>query len=140
MSKEVAGEDEGVTPTECIADGRAPVPDKMSFLKWQAWRRREGRRPTRRRDGRGLPTGEEIALWKAIVAEYYGETAEYDGEENEEDEDDDDEESSELEPHNLRLAGAVGPFFLSQYGRDSTLVHFSGHARTAFWVGLLELR
>ena len=89
MSKEVAGEDEGVTLSECIADGRVPVPDKMSFPKWQAWRRREGRRPTRRRDGRGLPTGEEVALWKAIMAEYYGED---DSEEEE------DEEFSELEP------------------------------------------
>ena len=42
MSKEVSGEDEGVTLSECIADGRVSVPERMSFPKWQAWRRGEG--------------------------------------------------------------------------------------------------
>ncbi|CAK9071601.1 unnamed protein product, partial [Durusdinium trenchii] len=101
MSKEVAGEEEGVTLSECIADGRVPVPDKMSFPKWQAWRRKEGRRPVKRKDGRGMRTDEEVALWKAIMMEYYGE------EDSEEDDDEEDEESSELEP--VRGPVVVGP-------------------------------
>ena len=35
MSKEVAGEGEGVTLLECIADGRVPQPERMSLSKWQ---------------------------------------------------------------------------------------------------------
>ena len=69
LSKEVAGEEEGVTLSECMADGRVPVPDKMSFPKWQAWRRKEGRRPVKRKDGRGMRTDEEVALWNAIMME-----------------------------------------------------------------------
>ena len=30
-SKEVSGEADGVTLAECLADGRVPVPDRMSF-------------------------------------------------------------------------------------------------------------
>ena len=85
MSKEVAGEAERVTFSECIADGPVPVPDKTTFPKWQA---KEGRRPVRKRDGRGMRTDEEVALWKAIMVEYYGE------EDSEEDDDEEDEESS----------------------------------------------
>ncbi|CAK9045581.1 Pro-Pol polyprotein [Durusdinium trenchii] len=88
MSKKVAGEAERVTFSECIADGRVPAPDKTTFPKWQAWRRKEGRRPVRKRDGRGMRTDEEVALWKAIMVEYYGE------EDSEEDDDEEDEESS----------------------------------------------
>ncbi|CAK9002134.1 Retrovirus-related Pol polyprotein from transposon 412 [Includes: Protease [Durusdinium trenchii] len=72
MSKEVADQPEGVTLGECIADGRAPVPEEMSFFKWPAWRKVEGKRPTRRRDGRGTTTVEEVALWRATMADLYG--------------------------------------------------------------------
>ena len=72
MSKEVADQPEGVTLGECIADGRVPVPEEMSFFKWQAWRKVEGKRPTRRRDGRGTTTVEEVALWRATMADLYG--------------------------------------------------------------------
>ena len=88
MSKEVSGEDEGVTLSECIADGRVPVPERMSFPKWQSWRRGEGRRPVLRRDGRGISTKDEVALWKATMVELYGA----------EDSDEDEEGSLELEP------------------------------------------
>ena len=88
MSKEVSGEDEGVTLSECIADGRVPVPERMSFPKWQSWRRGEGRRPVLRRDGRGISTKDEVALWKATMVELYGA----------EDSDEDEEASLELEP------------------------------------------
>ncbi|CAK9013328.1 Uncharacterized protein SCF082_LOCUS11888 [Durusdinium trenchii] len=93
MSKEVAGEAERVTFSECIADGPVPVPDKTTFPKWQA---KEGRRPVRKRDGRGMRTDEEVALWKAIMVEYYGE------EDSEEDDDEEDEESSDLDRVTLK--------------------------------------
>ncbi|CAK9039750.1 unnamed protein product [Durusdinium trenchii] len=89
MSREVAGEEEGVTLLEAIRDGRVPTPEEMTFPQWQAWRRAAGRRPTRRRDGRGLPTGEEVALWRSVMDELYGEgrAAELDeGDEEEEEE------------------------------------------------------
>ena len=89
MSREVAGEEEGVTLLEAIRDGRVPTPEEMTFPRWQAWRRAAGRRPTRRRDGRGLPTGEEVALWRSVMDELYGEgrAAELDeGDEEEEEE------------------------------------------------------
>ena len=97
MSKEVSGEDEGVTLSECIADGRVPVPERMSFPKWQAWRRGEGRRPVLRRDGRGISTKDEVALWKATMVELYGA----------EDSDEEDEGSDELEPDAAASALAV---------------------------------
>ena len=84
MSKEVAGENEEVTLSECIADGRVPRPERMSFPKWQAWRKDEGRRPEKKRDGRGLTTEEEVALWRSIMLELYGEPES--GEEEDEEE------------------------------------------------------
>ena len=88
MSKEVAGEPEGVTLSECIADGRVPVPDRMSFPKWQAWRKDEGKRPVKKRDGRGVRTADEVALWKATMDELYGMGSDdEEGEEEEEGED-----------------------------------------------------
>ena len=98
MSKEVSGEDEGVTLSECIADGRVSIPERMSFPKWQAWRRGEGRRPVLRRDGRGISTKDEVALWKATMVELYG------AEDSDEEED---EGSDELEPDAAASALAV---------------------------------
>ena len=99
MSKEVSGEDEGVTLSECIADGRVPVPDRMSFPKWQAWRRGEGRRPVLRRDGRGISTKDEVALWKSTMVELYGA--------EDSDDDEEDEGSLELKPDAAVSALAV---------------------------------
>ena len=72
-SKEVSGEADGVTLAECLADGRVPVPDRMSFPKWQQWRKAEGKRPTKRKDGVGLSTAEEVALWRATMEALYPE-------------------------------------------------------------------
>ena len=91
-SKEVSGEADGVTLAECLADGRVPVPDRMSFPKWQQWRKAEGRRPIKRKDGAGLSTAEEVALWRATMEALYGEK---EADEADESEDDD---SSELRP------------------------------------------
>lgn len=71
---------------------------------WQAWRRAEGRHPVKRKDGRGVKTGDEVALWKSIMEELYGGLSE----EEEEEED----SSPQLEPDAGQLAvvrpGAVG--------------------------------
>eukprot|EP00434_Breviolum_minutum_P016187 symbB.v1.2.014263.t1/scaffold1033.1/size247163/1 len=75
-SKEVSGEADGATLSQCLADGRVPVPDRMTFPKWQQWRKAEGRRPIKRKDGVGLSTAEEVALWRATMEELYGEDVE----------------------------------------------------------------
>eukprot|EP00435_Cladocopium_sp_Y103_P025492 s2360_g6.t1 len=72
------------------------MPEKMSFPKWQAWRRKEGRRPVKSKDGRGLSTAEEVALWKAIMVEYHGE--------DESEEEEGEASSSELEAVGAALA------------------------------------
>ena len=72
MSREVAGEEEGVTLLDAIDAGRIPRPVEMTFPRWQAWRRGDGRRPTVRRDGRGLTTPEEVEIWRSVMAHLYG--------------------------------------------------------------------
>ena len=84
-SKEVSGEADGVTLAECFADGRVPVPDRMSFPKWQQWRKAEGRRPTKRKDGVGLSTAEEVALWRTTMEALYGEKEADEADESEDD-------------------------------------------------------
>ena len=56
----------------------------MSFPKWQAWGKDEGGRPVKKRDGRGLTTEEEAALWRSIMSELYGEPESAEEEEEEE--------------------------------------------------------
>ncbi|CAL1170400.1 unnamed protein product [Cladocopium goreaui] len=73
MSTQVSGEAEGVTLLEAINAGRVPTPGELSFPQWQAWRRDEGRRPTVARDGRGIRTRDEVALWREVMAALYGE-------------------------------------------------------------------
>ena len=72
MSHDVAGEEEGVRLLDAINAGRIPRPAEMSFPRWQAWRRGEGRRPTARRDGRGLTTAEEVEIRRSVMAHLYG--------------------------------------------------------------------
>ena len=73
MSSQVAGEPEGVTLLDAINAGRVPTPGELKFPDWQAWRRGPGKRPTVRRDGRGLRTQEEVALWREVMTALYGE-------------------------------------------------------------------
>ena len=103
MSQEVSGEELGVTLLDCIRDGRVPRPEEMS---WQRWRKREGRRPTRRQDGRGMSTVEEVALWRAVTAELYGEDRIEDLEEEEEQ---DEEEEPEARPRLRPIPALMGP-------------------------------
>ena len=93
-SKEVSGEADGVTLSQCLADGRVPVSERMNFPKWQQWRKAEGRRPIKRKDGVGLTTAEEVALWRATMEELYGKDVAEAVEES--DDGEDEEESSEL--------------------------------------------
>ena len=69
----MSGEPEGVTLIDAIEAGRIPRPGELNFPQWQAWRRGEGMRPTMRRDGRGIPTADEVALWREVMAHFYGE-------------------------------------------------------------------
>ena len=107
MSQEVSGEELGVTLLDCIRDGRVPRPEEMSFPAWQRWRKREGRRPTRRQDGRGMSTVEEVALWRAVTAELYGEDRIEDLEEEEEEQDE--EEEPEARPRLRPIPALMGP-------------------------------
>ena len=120
MSQEVSGEELGVR------DGRVPRPEEMSFPAWQRWRKREGRRPTRRQDGRGMSTVEEVALWRAVTAELYGEDRIEDLEEEEEQ---DEEEEPEARPRLRPIPALMGPAEPDDETRPSPRpVGFAGEA------------
>jgi len=72
-SAEVAGEAAGVTLLECIQDGRVPDPGALNYQQWLRWRKVAGRRPTVRRDGRGLNNTQELALYRALLLALRGE-------------------------------------------------------------------
>ena len=72
-SAEVAGEAAGVTLLECIQDGRVPDPGALNYQQWLRWRKVAGRRPTVRRDGRGLNNTQELALYRAVMVALRGE-------------------------------------------------------------------
>ena len=72
MSSQVVGEPEGTTLIEAIDAGRVETPGELSFPQWQRWRKGPGKRPTVRRDGRGLSTKEEVDLWRAVMVHLYG--------------------------------------------------------------------
>ena len=57
-----------------IAEGRVPVPPLCDYREWLHWRRTEGKRPTKTGGDSHTTTGaEESVLWKAVLAELYGE-------------------------------------------------------------------
>ena len=72
MSSQVVGEPEGTTLVEAIDAGRVETPGELSFPQWQRWRKGPGKRPTVRRDGRGLSTKGEVDLWRAVMVHLYG--------------------------------------------------------------------
>ena len=72
-SAEVAGEPGGVTLLDCIRDGKIETPGPLSYHDWLKWRKGPGRRPGLRRDGRGLTSAKESALWRSVTEELYGE-------------------------------------------------------------------
>ena len=57
-----------------IAEGRVPVPPLCDYREWLHWWRTEGKRPTKTGGDSHTTTGaEESTLWKAMLAELYGE-------------------------------------------------------------------
>ena len=79
MSLEVSGQPEGVR---------------------QHWRKHEGRRPTKKKDGIARSTADEVKLWKELM-EFFHDIKSDDGEDDEEEEEEeekDKEESLELAP------------------------------------------
>ena len=108
MSAEVSGEPEGVTLIEAIDAGRVDTPGELNFPQWQAWRRGPGRRPTIRRDGRGLSTREEVDLWRRVMEHLYGEGRAGELEEQDEDEGADGAIVPTLEPIPPSPAGSAG--------------------------------
>ena len=72
-SAEVAGAPGGVTLLDCIRDGEIEAPGPLPYHDWLAWRKGPGRRPGLRRDGRGLSSAAEAALWRSTLEALYGE-------------------------------------------------------------------
>ena len=72
-SAEVAGAPGGVTLLDCIQSGEIVAPGPLAYHDWLAWRKGPGRRPGLRRDGRGLSSAKEAALWRSVTEILYGE-------------------------------------------------------------------
>ena len=89
MSFEVSGQPAGTTLIQAIEADIIPVPDPMSFPKWQRWRKHEGCRPTKKKDGIARSTADEVKLWKEVM-EFF-----HDIKSDEEDDDEDEEEEEE---------------------------------------------
>ena len=71
MARQVSGSDK--TLIDAIRDGEVPQPILMSWNAWQAWRSRAGRMPRQATDGYTVTRAQEVALWKAVMNELYGE-------------------------------------------------------------------
>ena len=71
MARQVSGSDK--TLIDAIRDGEVPQPILMSWNAWQAWRSRTGRMPRQATDGYTVSRAQEVALWKAVMNELYGE-------------------------------------------------------------------
>ena len=71
MARQVSGSDK--TLIDAIRDGEVPQPILMSWNAWQAWRSRAGRMPRQATDGYTVSRAQEVALWKAVMNELYGE-------------------------------------------------------------------
>eukprot|EP00435_Cladocopium_sp_Y103_P042487 s1035_g11.t1 len=74
MAREVRMYDR--TLLEAIDEGIVPRPPLLTYQEWNAWRAREGQRPSRRRHGDQeitTTTAEEAQLWRKVMATLYGE-------------------------------------------------------------------
>ena len=58
--------------SQAIQDGDIPQPELMNWNTWQIWRSEVGQRPTAAADGEATNTTFEVALWKSIMGELYG--------------------------------------------------------------------
>ena len=62
------------TIEDAAEEGVIPSPLLMDFNSWQKWRKEHGLRPTKRQGcKRSTTTGEEAALWRRVMEQYYGE-------------------------------------------------------------------
>ena len=99
MSLQVSGQPAGMTLLEAIEAEIIPLPDPMTFPKWQHWRKLQGRRSTKKKDGISITTAEEVKLWREAM-EFF-----HDIKSDDEDDDEDDEEEEEPEKdESLELA------------------------------------
>ena len=92
MSFEVSGQPAG-TLIQPIEAEIIPVPDRMSFPKWQHWRKHAWCRPTKKKDGIARSTAEEVKLWKEVMEFFHD--IKSDDEEDDEDEEEEDREKDE---------------------------------------------
>ena len=67
MSEQVIGEPEGVTLADVIRRGDILHPGKMNMARWNVWRSKDGRRPTKARDGRGVPKEMEGRIFQEVM-------------------------------------------------------------------------
>ena len=70
MARQVSGSEK--TLLEAIRDGDVPRPALMSWNEWQAWRSTTGRLPRLGTYGYKLTRAQEVALWKSVMNELYG--------------------------------------------------------------------
>ena len=96
MSFEVSGQPAGITLIQAVEAEIICVPDPMSFPKWQHWRKHEGCRPTKKKDGIARSTADEVKLWKEVM-EFFHDTKSDDEEDDEDEEEEDKEKDESLE-------------------------------------------
>ena len=70
MARQVSGSEK--TLLEVIREGAILRPALMSWNEWQAWRSTTGRLPRLSVDGYKLTRAQEVALWKSVMNELYG--------------------------------------------------------------------
>ena len=71
MAQQVSGSDKALLVA--IRDGDVPRPPLVDWNNWQIWRRDYGRRPTSSVDGFTTSSTLETNIWRAVMAELYGE-------------------------------------------------------------------
>ena len=71
MAQQVSGSDKSLLVA--IRDGDVDRPPLVEWNNWQIWRRDYGRRPTSAADGYATSSTLETNIWRAVMAELYGE-------------------------------------------------------------------
>ena len=70
-TREVSLHDD-LTLIQAIDQRVVPTPILMLWNGWQAWRRTEGKRPTRDADGSTTAGKQESQLWQSTIGSLYG--------------------------------------------------------------------
>ena len=71
MARQVSGSEKSLV--QAIRDGDVERPALIDWNGFQVWRSQNGRRPLVATDGYTTTTTQESALWKAVMADLYGE-------------------------------------------------------------------